>query len=172
MNQKIKDVIVSACEQLDCSYEDQSLWFWILVNDCLKTMKTHKMISPFKKGKIEVQDCKAILPEDLIELSYVNTNAFMDPACMYVKNIDYVTQGHVVIFSTDLDLEDGDFLHIQYKGLKVDNEGNLEFDSRWERMLVAYISWKYCFKYLEKPGYQAKAKGYEREFVAQKLANL
>lgn len=169
MNQRITDVIVAACEELDCNYQDYAAWFSILIDDCLKTMKTSKILDPNQKTKAEVYDSKLVLPSDVISLLYVSRSITMDPLLM--PHIEYVQQGDLVIFASDLGIEDGEEVYLQYKGFRKDKDGNVIYDDRWNRMLIAYIGWKYCRRYIKDKGAMVM-QSYQNEFKSQKMANL
>jgi hypothetical protein len=171
MNQIIKDVIVQACEELKCSYEDNAAWFLIMIHDCILTMKSSRAIDPNKKTKVEVYDNKVSLPPDCYKVLYVNTLSTMDPETMLVPNIEYVEQGNLLILADDLEIADGGELYLQYKGARTDSEGTPIVDRRFVRMLVAYIGWKYCRQNFDKfPA--GIMESYHNEFKAQKLSNL
>jgi hypothetical protein len=171
MNQVIQDAIVSACEELRCSYEDNAAWFSILINDCIKTMKTSRMINPNLKTKVEVYDFKVQLPPECLSVLFVNTAADMDPLTMLIPNIEYVEQGNLLILADDLSIDDGQEIYIQYKGIKTYVDGTPVVDPRWVRMLIAYIGWKYTRQNFEK--YPADIRrDYHTEYKALKLANL
>ncbi len=169
MNQRITDIIVSACEELDCNYQDYSAWFMVLIDDCLKTMKTSKVINPNLKTKVEVYDNKVVVPTDVLSVIYVSLSPTMDP--LLVPHIEYKQQGDIIIFAEDIGIQDGDFVYIQYKGLRKDEEGNVVHSESWNRMLIAYIGWKFCRRYLKDKGV-AVMQDFKREYIAQKAANL
>jgi len=55
--------------------------------------------------------------------------------------------------------------------LNVDEEGEIVIPDDWERMLVAYIGWKYSRRYIKDFGV-AVMQNYQREYQTQKLANI
>ncbi len=170
MNQKTRNVIAMACEQMRCSFEDEAAYMQVLIHECLKTMYSSKNLNKYSSATIEVVDNKALLPDSCLELIRVNTSRTMDAFCNLCADVDYVVQGGVIIFSTGLDIEDGTEYFIQFKSFLEDEHGNLDFDARWERMLVDYICWRYCQKYPEK--YDAGLRNdYHRGFITQKQKN-
>ena len=58
-----------------------------------------------------------------------------------------------------------------YLGLRTDDEGNVLIPDDWERMLVAYIGWKYTRRYIKDFG-MGVMQNYQREYQNQKLANV
>jgi hypothetical protein len=58
-------------------------------------------------------------------------------------------------------LPDGTKVLLEYRGLYTDDHGNFIIPSGWERMLVAYIGWKYCRRYLKTEG-STKMQDYRR----------
>ncbi len=170
MNQKTRNVIALACEELGCNFENEAAWMQIKIVNCLATMRSRHNMNKYKRDTVEVVDCKAMLPENCIELQSIFQGSTPDPFCKYCEGVDYVVQGKLVIFSSHLGITDGTEKIIQFSALTEDEEGNLDFDSRWERMLVAYINWQYCLRFpAYKPQYVMNE--YKREYMNQKLAN-
>jgi len=167
---KFDDVIASACEELDCSYEQNALWFEVLINQAISSMKTSaKLIN--KTQEVTVYNSKFTLPLDhykLVSLSNcgIIKNGFPAPYC---QDIDFQIQGSTLIFTRPV--PDGTKLVLEYRGLYTDEHGNFVVPAGWERMLVAYIGWKYCRRYLNVQG-PAKMQNYQREYQTQKLSNI
>jgi len=106
---RLEDVISAACEELNCSYENNALWFEVL--------------------------------------------------------------GDTIIFDHALAMVDGTKIVFHYFGLNTDKDDNIIIPDDWERMLVAYIGWKYTRRYINDFGTAVMA-NYQREYQTQKLANV
>lgn len=86
-------------------------------------------------------------------------------------DIDYCIQNNTAVFDTGLAIPDGTKFDFRYEGLNVDEEGEIVIPDDWERMLVAYIGWKYSRRYIKDFGV-AVMQNYQREYQTQKLANI
>lgn len=164
---KIDDVISAACEELNCSYEANALWFEVLVNQAIRSHKTtYKLI--LKDVELTLADSKATIPTDFTKLVrvYFCGSQNIEPYCL---DVDYTIQGHTLIFLKDM--EDGLKVTFQYYGLNTDSDGMFIIPDDWERMLVAYIGWKYSRRYAKDFGV-AVMQNYQREYQTQKLANV
>lgn len=164
---KIQDVIASACEELNCSYEANALWFEVLIN---QAVRSHKTSNKFQVKTVEEKsmDFKVQLPKDFSKL----INVFLCSAGeIYCPDIDFTIQNDCIVFDSNLGMSDGTKIGIKYLGLKTDDEGTLILPDDWERMLVAYIGWKYSRRYAREFGV-AIMQNYQREYQTQKLANV
>ena len=167
---KIEDVIASACEELDCSYEQNALWFEVLINQAISSMKTSaKLVN--KTQEITVYDSKFTLPEDFYKfLSLGNCGLLKQGGTTpYCEDIDFQIQGTTLIFRRPV--SDGTKVLLEHRGLYTDEHGNYVVPADWERMLVAYIGWKYCRRHFNAQG-PAKMQNYQREYQTQKLSNI
>jgi len=89
---------------------------------------------------------------------------------VYCPDIDYTLQGDTLIFDSSKCISDGTKVELRYLGLRTDDHDNIILPDDWERMLVAYIGWKYTRRYAkEYPAYVMQS--FQREFQTQKLAN-
>lgn len=164
---KIDDIIAAACEELNTSYENNALWFEVLINQAIRSHKTtNKLI--LKNSELTIADRKATIPSDFTKLvkvyfcgAQVNEH--------YCPDLDYTIQGHTLIFLKDI--EDGTNVQFEYYGLNTDADGVFIIPDDWERMLVAYIGWKYTRRYIKDFGV-AVMQNYQREYQTQKLANI
>jgi hypothetical protein len=68
-------------------------------------------------------------------------------------------------------IADGTKIVVKYYGLNTDSDGVFIIPNDWERMLVAYIGWKYSRRYIKEYGV-GLMQNYQREFQTQKLANI
>lgn len=164
---KLEDVISAACEELNCSYENNALWFEVLVNQAIRSHKTMRKYVE-KSKTLVINDSKATLPINwfkVIRVTLCNTNEH------YCPDIDYVIQGDTIIFDHALAMVDGTKVVFHYFGLNTDNDDNIIIPDDWERMLVAYIGWKYTRRYIADFGTAVMA-NYQREYQTQKLANI
>jgi hypothetical protein len=173
---KMDDVIAAACEELNCSYEANALWFEVLIN---QAVRTHKSMSKLieKNVTLEVNDKKTTLPADVAKMIEVYHCISGEKYC---PEIDYTIQGDCLIFvkySAVVDntfvsiVPDGSKIVVKYFGLYTDEDGVFIVPEDWERMLVAYIGWKYSRRYLKDYGV-GLMQNYQREFQTQKLANI
>jgi hypothetical protein len=164
---KMDDIIAAACEELNTSYENNALWFEVLINQAIRSHKTtHKLI--LKTVELTLADNKATIPSDFTKLVRVyfcggQVNEY------YCPDIDYTIQGDVLIFYKALD--DNTKVQLEYYGLNTDADGVFIIPNDWERMLVAYIGWKYTRRYAKDFGV-AIMQNYQREYQTQKLANI
>lgn len=164
---RIDDIISAAAEELNCSYEANALWFEILIHQAIKSHKTRKKLIE-KYADLYVTDKKTVLPNDWVKI----VGIFLCPSNeKYCPDIDYTIQGDTVIFDSNLTIQDGTKLKVMYLGLRTDEYGNLFIPDDWERMLVAYIGWKYSRRYFKDFGV-AIIQNYQREYQNQKLANI
>lgn len=162
---KIEDVIASACEELNCSYESNALWFEVLVNQAIRSHKTTKKLIQ-KSTTLTLVDSKATIPSDftrLIGVSLCNVKS------NYCPDIDYTIQGDTLVFICTM--PDDTKVEFKYFGLNMDEDGAFIVPDDWERMLVAYIGWKYSRRYAREFGV-AIMQNYQREYQTQKLANI
>jgi hypothetical protein len=164
---KIEDVISAASEELNTSYESNALWFEVLINQAIRSHKTMRKLAD-KQKVIEIYDNKATLPEGWSKIKSItlcNTNI------TYCADIDYVIQNDTLIFASELKIVDGTKFEVRYMGLRTDENENLIVPDDWERMLVAYIGWKYTRRYIKDFGV-AVMQNYQREYQTQKLGNI
>lgn len=164
---RIDDIISAASEELNCSYEANALWFEVLINQAIRSHKTRQKLI-LKDVNITMADNKAIIPNDFTKLVRVYLCGPQTKS-HYCPDIDYTIQGHTLIFLKDID--DGTKLVFEYYGLNTDSDGMLIIPDDWERMLVAYIGWKYTRRYIKDFGV-AVMQNYQREYQTQKLANV
>jgi hypothetical protein len=172
---KIDDVIAAACEELNCSYENNALWFEVLINQAMRSHKTaNKLIE--KQETLTIYDNKAMMPVDISKILGIYQCTSSEKYC---PDIDYTIQGDLLIFRNYPALinslvvkmiPDGEKVLLKYMGLRTDEDGLIVFPNDWERMLVAYIGWKYTRRYFKDFGV-AIIQNYQREFQTQKLAN-
>jgi len=173
---KMDDVIAAACEELNCSYEANALWFEVLINQAVRSHKsTSKLIE--KSETLEISDSKATLPADFTKLVGV---FLCSSGERYCPDIDFTIQGDCLIFikysalvnnSVVNMIADGTKIVVKYYGLNTDSDGVFIIPNDWERMLVAYIGWKYSRRYIKEYGV-GLMQNYQREFQTQKLANI
>lgn len=162
---KKTDVIAAACEELGVSYENNALWFEILINQAIKTFNTATKFDIYEEC-IEVVDHRACLPDNFMKLMSVKNK---QGAC-YFEGPDYSVQGRYIIFSSLLDIPVDWEVRVKYYGLAMDEDGEVYLPEKWERMLIAYICYKYARKYhKDYPAYIVQ--DYKREFANQKAAN-
>lgn len=163
---RIEDIIAASAEELGVSYENNALWFEVLVYQALRSHKTPNLYVP-KKKVIEVFDNKFTLPSDLLKLECITTKC---ETSLFCEKVHYCLQGDVVAFFPESSIADGTQIQVSYKGLNTDEDGYIIIPDTWERMLVAYIGWKYTRRYAkEYPAYVMQS--FQREFQTQKLAN-
>jgi hypothetical protein len=164
---KVQDVIAAASEELNASYENNALWFEVLINQAVKTHKT-----PRKFKEIDVilkaYDNKITLPEGWLRIMGLYLCGSGEKLC---PDIDYGIQNDCIIFDSGLGIADGTKFTFRYYGLNIDSDGGLIVPDDWERMLVAYIGWKYTRRYIKDFGV-AVMQNYQREYQTQKLANV
>jgi hypothetical protein len=163
----IEDIIASASEELNTSYENNALWFEVLIHQAVKSHKTIKKLIE-KQVTLEVTDRKIVLPGEWTKVKAIYLCNTQEKYC---ENTDYTIQGDTVIFDANLAMPDGTKLLVVYLGLRTDEKGNLVIPDDWERMLVAYIGWKYTRRYIKDFGV-AVMQNYQREYQTQKLANV
>lgn len=162
---KKSEVIAAACEELGISYENNALWFEVLIDQAIMTFNTATKFDMYSQNV--VVDChRAKLPCNFVRLVSVKNTA---GAC-YFEGPDYIIQGRYIIFSSLLDLPEDWEVVVTYKGLALDPDGETYIPEKWERMLVAYLGWKYSRKYhKDYPAYIIQ--DYKREFGQQKASN-
>lgn len=163
---KIEDVIASASEELNTSYENNALWFEVLIYQAIRSHKTTFKDREYFR-KIQVQDNKAILPTGWKKIMGIFNCVTGEKLC---PDIDYCIQDNAAVFDTALHIADGTRYNFRYFGLNQDEHGNLIIPDAWERMLVAYIGWKYTRRYIKDFGV-AVMQNYQREYQTQKLGN-
>jgi hypothetical protein len=164
---RIEDVIAAACEELNCSYESNALWFEVLINQAIRSHKTNNKLRQ-KDYTAEVYDNKIQIPIDwnrIIGIYHKNSGE------KYCPDIDYSVQGDCVIFDSALNFADGTKVIFRYLGLATDEDGMVLIPEDWERMLVAYIGWKYSRRY-NREFDRGIMQNYQREYQNQKLANI
>lgn len=164
---KVEDVISAACEELNCSYEANALWFEVLINQAVRSHKTANKLQQ-KDVDVELYDNKATIPADWTRVVGVYHKASGEKYC---PDIDYTIQGDCIIFDSALNFSDGTDIVFRYMGLKTDKDGILILPEDWERMLVAYIGWKYTRRY-NRDFNMGIMQNYQREYQTQKLANV
>ncbi len=118
---KIEDVIAAAAEELNCSYENNALWFEVLVNQAIRSHKTmNKYIR--KSTNLTVQDSKVTLPSGwfkVLDVILCNTDE------RYCPDIDYTIQGDTLIFDSAVGMPDGTRIVFHYYGLNTDKDDNI-----------------------------------------------
>jgi hypothetical protein len=164
---KIDDVIAAATEELNCSYEANALWFEVLINQAFRSHKTMNKLE-MKQVILKVMDNKIQIPVDWSRLVSVY---HCDSGEKYCPDIDYSVQNDTIIFNSALALPTGARIYVHYYGLRTDEHGLIVIPNDWERMLVAYIGWKYTRRYIKDFGV-AVMQNYQREYQTQKLANV
>jgi hypothetical protein len=162
---KIEDVIAAACEELQVSYAENGLWFKILVNQVLKTFRSGSNLRYFSATD-EVIDSRLPMPDGWVKIIEIRTCE----GAKYCEYYDYEIQNEHVIFNSELNIPDGSKFVIEYKGFPVDQTGNVYLKDEWERMLVAYIGWKYSRRHFER--YAPVMENYKREYQLQRAANM
>jgi hypothetical protein len=164
---KIEDVIAAASEELNASYENNALWFEVLIHQAVRSHKTPKKFKEIHV-RVEAQDNKIVMPDGWIRiLGLYDCNTSLK----YCPDIDYVLQNDCIVFDTGLAIKDGTKFDFRYYGLNINDQGELIIPDDWERMLVAYIGWKYTRRYIKDFGV-AVMQNYQREYQTQKLANV
>jgi hypothetical protein len=164
---KLEDIIAAACEELNCSYENNALWFEVLVNQAIRSHKTmNKYVH--KNANLVVTDSKATLPSDWFRITHVS---LCNTTQIFCLDTDYCIQGDTIVFNTAVHVPDGTKIVVHYYGLNTDKDDNIIIPDDWERMLVAYIGWKYTRRYINDFGV-AVMQNYQREYQTQKLANV
>ena len=173
---KIDDIIAAACEELNCSYENNALWFEVLINQAMRSHKTrNKLIE--KQESLTIYDNKATIPVDVSKIIGVYLCVSGEKYC---PDVDYTIQGEVLVFRNYPALVNGEVIKMvadgtkivfKYYGLRTDEHGSLILPEDWERMLVAYIGWKYTRRYFKDFGV-AIIQNYQREYQNQKLFNI
>jgi hypothetical protein len=164
---KIEDVIAAASEELNTSYENNALWFEVLINQAIRSHKTMRKLAD-KSKIVEAFDGKLTLPEGWSKIKNI---ILCGTEQTYCPDIDYTIQNDTLIFDSVLSVSDGTKFEIRYFGLRTDSDDNLIIPDDWERMLVAYIGWKYTRRYIKDFGV-AVMQNYQREYQTQKLANV
>ncbi len=160
----IDDVISAACEELNVGYGENYLWFRVLIDQALKTMKNSKRFVNYT-DQFTVEDGKVELPIGTARVFKVCKDGY----CLFEEFKDYSIQNSLISFCDDI-VSDGSTVTVTYKGLRRDSDGELWIEDDWERMLVAYIGWKFTRKHFEKyPAYIIQ--NYQREFITQKAAS-
>lgn len=162
---KIEDVIAAAAEELQASYSENALWFKVLVNQALKTFRAAS-VQRFYTVVLEAEDSRLKLPEGVMSVKIVK----LCDGDRYCEGIDFEIQNDYIIFKSILNIADNSRFEVQYKGFPIDEEGHIFLRPEWERMLVAYIGWKYCRRHFDR--YGAIMDSYRREFQFQRAANF
>lgn len=163
---KIEDVIAAASEELQVSYSENAMWFKVLVNQVLKTFRSGSNLRYFTSVG-EVIDSRLPLPEGWVKILKVRV---CEGVSEYCEHWDYEIQNEHIIFDSALHIADGSKFVVEYKGFPVDSDGNVYLKDEWERMLVAYIGWKYSRRHFER--YAPVMDNYKREYQLQRAANL
>jgi len=162
---KINDIIAAAAEDLGVSFENNALWFKVLINQAIRSHRTTKTLA-HKKAELELYDCKAELPSGWIKIiSVCKADLKLCP------DIDYSIQDNFIIFDSSNSYPDGTQIQFNYLGLNTDDKGQIVIPDDWERMLVAYIGWKYTRRYVKDYGVTVM-QNYQREYQHQKLFNI
>jgi hypothetical protein len=163
---KKQEVIAAACEELGVSYENNALWFELLINQAIETFNTSNKFDVYQEC-LKTQDSRVLLPQNFSRLvSFSNKNGHC-----WIEGLEYSVQGRYIIFSSRLDIPDDLEVVLKYKGLALDEEGEVYIPERWERMLVSYIAYKYSRKFHK--DYAAYIiQDYKKEFAQQKAANV
>lgn len=164
---KVQDVISAASEELNTSYENYALWFEVLI---YQAIRSHKTVHKYKQRHVRLtaEDNKIILPTGWFRLDYIYVCGSQNKLC---PDIDYEVQDDCIVFDTGLKIADGTKFDAWIWSLNVDKNGELVIPDDWERMLVAYICWKYSRRYAKDFGV-AIMQNYQREYQTQKLANV
>lgn len=164
---KVQDVIAAATEELNTSYENNALWFEVLVYQAIRSHKTVKKYKQ-KHVRLEAEDNKIVLPLGWFRLDYIYQCGSQTKLC---PDIDYEVQDDCIVFDSSKNVSDGTKFDAWLWLLNVDSNGELVIPDDWERMLVAYIGWKYTRRYIKDFGV-AVMQNYQREYQTQKLANI
>lgn len=162
---KIEDVIAAASEELQVNYGENALWFKVLINQALKTFRAAS-VQRFYNVVLEAEDSRLKLPEGVMSVKRVK----LCDGGYYCEDIDFAIQNEYIIFKSILNIEDGARFEVEYKGFPIDNEGRVHLKPEWERMLVAYIGWKYSRRHFDR--YGSVMESYRREFQLQRAANF
>jgi hypothetical protein len=164
---KKEDVIAAATEELNTSYENNALWFEVLINQAIRS---HKTTAKFKAwhSHLKAYDNKATLPDSWVRIKALYLCSTGTPLC---PDIDYCVQNNTIVFDSALGIVDGTIFDFHYVGLNTNEDGEIVIPDDWERMLVAYIGWKYTRRYIKDFGV-AIMQNYQREYQTQKLANV
>lgn len=162
---KKQEVIAAACEELGVSYENNALWFELLINQAVETFNTSTKFDIYEECLV-VEDSRVLLPKNFSRLIVFGSK---NGSC-WIEGLDYSIQGRYIIFASRLDIPDGLITVLRYKGLALDDDGEVYLPDRWERMLVSYIGYKYSRKFhKDYPAYIIQ--DYKKEFAQQKAAN-
>jgi hypothetical protein len=162
---KIDDVISAACEELGVGYENNALWFELLTNQAIETFNTATKLDIYQEC-LKTQDSRICLPKNYSK--FVNLKNKYGHC--WIEGVDFSIQGRYIIFSSKLDIPDDLDVVLRYKGLALDEDGEIYMPDKWERMLVSYICYKYSRKYhKDYPAYIIQ--DYKKEFAQQKASN-
>lgn len=166
---RINDVIAAASEELGVSFENNYLWFKVLIYQAIRSHKTRKKYKQYHRT-LEVYDDKIELPDGWFKLDYIyicgSTSKDNKKLC---PDIDYYVQDNYIIFCETK--TDGSKYEVWYQALNRDEHDEIVIPDDWERMLVSYIGWKYTRRYAkEYPAYVMQS--FQREYQTQKLANV
>lgn len=166
---KINDVISAAAEELGVSFENNYLWFKVLIYQAIRSHKTTKKYKQIHKT-LKTYNNTIELPEGWFKLDYIYLcNSQQSDQIKLCPDIDYYIQDNYIVFNSDK--EDETKYEVWYKALNQDDSGDVVIPDDWERMLVAYIGWKYTRRYAkEYPAYVMQS--FQREYQTQKLANI
>ena len=160
-----EDIIASAAEELGVSSGEFGLWFEVLIGQCLESLKSSKLLED-KEAKILVEDGVAKLPEDYVD---IYLKVFDDHCKRMCPGCKWRLENRIIVFcKKSAEMFNGKYIQIKYRGLKLDEEGELVIDNSWERMFVAYIGWKTCRRFFEKYPLSVR-EDYKKEFANQKL---
>ncbi len=163
---KIEDVIAAACEELQISYAENAMWFKVLINQAVKTMKNADALKLYDE-KLEMEDNRIKLPANFVKFHEIHE---CSTGSQYCERYDFDIQNECLIFHTYFNFANGTQFVLRYSGVAMTDDGELILKDKWERMLVAYIGWKYCRRHFEK--YGSILPNYQREFQVQKAANF
>jgi hypothetical protein len=161
---KIEDIIAAASEELQVSYGENALWFKVLIHQAVRTFKSANALMMFSE-KVETEDSRIKLPENFVKMDCLtDLNGIT-----WCEDIDYCIQDSYILFDSSYKVEDGIEFTLSYKGLPVDSEGDIALRNEWERMLVAYVCWKYTRRHFDRyPAYIVN--DFKKEFQLQKQA--
>lgn len=161
---KIQDVIAAASEELQVSYGENALWFKVLIYQAVRTFKSSTALMTYTVEE-QAEDHRLKLPDNLVRFEGIRESNGVD----YCEGINYCVQDSYVIFESFIEIADGTRYYITYKGLPADSDGEVLLRDEWERLLVAYICWKYTRRHYDRyPAYIVQ--DFKKEFQLQKQA--
>jgi hypothetical protein len=161
---RIQDAIAAASEELQISYGENALWFKVLIYQAIRTFKSAEALMTFVVEE-ESEDHRLKLPENMVKFVCLHESSGVE----YCEDIHFCIQDSYIIFESFIEIPDGTRYCITYKGLPVDSDGEILLKDEWERMLVAYVCWKYTRRHFDRyPAYIVQ--DFKREFQLQKQA--